>query len=159
MKTAAKIEESFNRIYTINQNTNDNLGTAIGRYPEDSYDGYRTDRLGNPWFLTTFAMAEYYLRLAKEVNSGKAGLHVGYYCKTLNLKECRTLKGSSNAVLAPQFIKILNTKADSFFKRADYHAGDFGHMDEQMNRNNGYMMGARDLTWSYAAHIQALIQR
>lgn len=56
------LEESFNRIYPVN-----NRGisaTALGRYPEDTYYG------GNPWILTTAAVAEYHYRLAK--STGKA---------------------------------------------------------------------------------------
>ncbi len=158
MKTAQRLEESFNNIYTINQNrANEDLGTAIGRYPEDSYDGYRTDKHGNPWFLTTFAMGEYYLRLAKELKHNF--IHpVSFYCTTLKLKECAKLSESSSESVDSQFINLLNEKAMSFFKRADFHAGDNGHMDEQMSRYNGYMMGARDLTWSYAAHLSAFLQ-
>ncbi len=158
MKTAQRLEESFNNIYVINKNnTNSQLGTAIGRYPEDSYNGYRTDREGNPWFLATFAMGEYYLRLAKELKN-KEMFEIGYYCNILKLKECRNLRRASSRTLNQQFIKILNDKAIGFFKRADFHAGKNGHMDEQMNRYNGYMMGARDLTWSYASHLSAWLQ-
>lgn len=51
--------ETFRNIYPINKNKN-NLGVAIGRYPEDKYDGYTTSSTGNPWFLTTLALGEYF---------------------------------------------------------------------------------------------------
>ena len=152
MATAVKIEESFKRIYNINK-TNDSqeLGTAIGRYPEDSYDGYRTDRQGNPWFLATFAMGEYYLRLEDKLK-GKSSLSVSNLCSQLKLATCNSIDTKA------QLLASLRVKALSFFKRADFHASDDGHMDEQMSRFNGYMMGARDLTWSYASHVSASLK-
>jgi glucoamylase len=47
--------------YPLNQNRsemrNQNLGIALGRYPEDLYDGVGFS-CGNPWFLSTLAAAE-----------------------------------------------------------------------------------------------------
>lgn len=148
IKTVNKLNDSFNRIYKINGDKN--LGTAIGRYPEDTYDGYRTDKEGNPWFLATFAMAEYYLRVAKASNYSKASL--GNICLSLKLKHCSNMTQK-------KFKTLLTKKANTYFERADFHADQNGHMSEQMNRYNGYMMGARDLTWSYASHISALLQK
>jgi glucoamylase len=51
--------ETFHRIYSINTAFTD-LGVAIGRYPEDKYNGYHTNGEGNPWFLTTLALGEHY---------------------------------------------------------------------------------------------------
>lgn len=45
--------------YAINRAFPD-LGVAIGRYPEDKYNGYSTDGSGNPWFLTTLALGEFH---------------------------------------------------------------------------------------------------
>jgi glucoamylase len=53
--TIEAIEKSFQSLYPINRNKKAD-GIAIGRYPEDRYVG------GNPWFLTTAALAEYYYR-------------------------------------------------------------------------------------------------
>ncbi len=39
---------------------------AIGRYPEDRYDGYKNSGRGNPWFLTTLAFGEYYCQVRAE---------------------------------------------------------------------------------------------
>lgn len=45
---------------------NHNHPSAIlfGRYPGDTYDGYQTNSIGNPWFILTATMAEYYYTLA-----------------------------------------------------------------------------------------------
>lgn len=44
--------DSFRSIYSINSGIAQGKGVAVGRYPEDSYQG------GNPWYLSTFAAAE-----------------------------------------------------------------------------------------------------
>ncbi len=51
-RTAIALITHFNRLYAINQKGLP--GVAVGRYPEDRYFG------GNPWILTTLALAEYY---------------------------------------------------------------------------------------------------
>lgn len=50
---------TFRRNYNVNKEY-PNLGVALGRYPEDRYDGYHTGGQGNPWFLATVALGEYY---------------------------------------------------------------------------------------------------
>jgi glucoamylase len=51
--TVDALEDKFYQQYPINQMFPE-LGAAFGRYPEDRYYD------GNPWFLTTLAVAEYY---------------------------------------------------------------------------------------------------
>lgn len=55
--TFEKLLEEFSRIYHINQRYPD-LGTAVGRYPEDLYAGTHFNA-GNPWVLATMAAAEF----------------------------------------------------------------------------------------------------
>jgi glucoamylase len=61
---------TFQNIYTVNKSS-PNLGVAIGRYPEDRYDGYVTSGKGNPWFLATLALAESYCLESHETKSKK----------------------------------------------------------------------------------------
>jgi glucoamylase len=58
-KYVDKLTTTFNNMYLINKTYAD-LGISLGRYPEDRYDGYETTGVGNPWFLSTLALAEYY---------------------------------------------------------------------------------------------------
>ena len=44
---------------------------------------------------------------------------------------------------------------DTFMRRALKHRGKGFRMDEQFSRYNGFMLSARDLTWSYGAFITA----
>ena len=63
LATAFSLQESFRKIYPINQRENV-PGVAIGRYPEDRYDGTPPLNGGHPWVLTTLAFAELYFRVA-----------------------------------------------------------------------------------------------
>lgn len=60
--TANMIENTFAALYKVNQYID--LAPAIGRYPEDVYNGNGFGE-GNPWFLATNAFAEYYCLLSK----------------------------------------------------------------------------------------------
>lgn len=55
--TMTKLEDVFSSIYSVNKL---GPGVAIGRYPEDLYEG------GHPWVLATLAMAEAYYKMARE---------------------------------------------------------------------------------------------
>lgn len=108
MDTVMSLKAEFDLRYNINnQKKTTDLGSAIGRYPEDRYYD------GNPWFLSTLAYAEYYYLLG-------------------NL-----------------------TEGDRYMRRVRLHVGDDGSMAEQIGKWNGYMLSARDLTWSYAAFLTA----
>lgn len=52
------LTSTFRKKYAVNTIYRD-LGVALGRYPEDKYDGYSTGGKGNPWFLATVALAEF----------------------------------------------------------------------------------------------------
>ena len=124
-KTLAVLIESFQKLYPINEDKN-RPGTAIGRYPEDVYDGVGSSR-ANPWVLGTMAFAETYYKLAK------------YHSDQNQMKEA-----------AEDF-----DKGDQFFKRVQLHANPDYSLSEQMDRESGHMVGARDLTWSYASVLKA----
>lgn len=61
---------TFQELYAVNKAFPE-LGVAIGRYPEDRYDGYKTTGVGNPWFLTTLALGEYYCQARQETKNLK----------------------------------------------------------------------------------------
>ncbi|KAH9449245.1 hypothetical protein Pst134EB_020070 [Puccinia striiformis f. sp. tritici] len=52
---------SMSSLYPLNQRYEHYAAKAIGRYPEDIYDGENKTH-GNPWFITTLAMSEYLYR-------------------------------------------------------------------------------------------------
>ncbi|RYZ76521.1 MAG: hypothetical protein EOP05_04760, partial [Proteobacteria bacterium] len=50
-------------------------------------------------------------------------------------------------------------KGESFLDRVRIHGNPDGSLSEQINRDNGYMMGARELTWSHAETLHAIAAR
>jgi glucoamylase len=155
--------------YGINGTTRDFengvLGTAIGRYPEDNYDGYEANNegsnTGNPWFLATEAYAELCYRAATEWSTAQR-----IPITALNLSFLTGI-GASNGlrvgdVLTPQDSRFrgvlggLVAGGDSYLRRVRFHMDGTGSLSEEMNRDSGYMQGANDLTWSYAALLTAV---
>ena len=71
LHTLNALMDSFRSLYAVNSLRADEagrpLGVAIGRYPQDVYDGAGFGG-GNPWFLSTLAAAEFYCDLARISN-------------------------------------------------------------------------------------------
>lgn len=122
LATAAACVAAFTDCYPINQQGLP--GVLLGRYPEDRYFG------GNPWVLSSLALAELYLRAAGQLQAQD-----------------------------PEQAEQLRGQAREQFVRLRYHCPEEGYLDEQLARDSGYMTGAPDLTWSYAAFLTATSQR
>jgi glucoamylase len=86
---------------------------------------------GNPWVLTTLAFAEAYYRMASE-----------YLKKGQNDKATECTK-----------------KAETFVARVQYHSNADGSLNEQFDRNTGFMTSVQDLTWSYASVLTTFFSR
>lgn len=146
IKTYEKIKSTFKEVYPINHHSH--LGVAVGRYPEDTYYG------GHAWFLLTNAMAEYCFKLAD-----KLGQSQSLMIDDLNrdfIKNRVSLNAHQKALTSAQIEKLvltLNQEAYSYLERVKTHMDQSGRMDEQFSKFNGYMIGARDLTWSYASFL------
>lgn len=158
--TVRALEETFARLYPVNARYPE-LGLSIGRYPEDSYNGYRTDRQGHGWFLAVFGMVEYYSNLKKHLLfSGTQLIHSTsgkeFYCYLLQMPKC-SIHELQTQKTKKAIIQAIDGKIAGYLARANFHAANDGRMSEQMNRYHGYMQGAHDLTWSYASHISALM--
>lgn len=119
--TIKHLTTTFAKLYPINQ-THHIPGTAIGRYPEDRYDGDHFNG-GNPWPMCTLALAEAFYNYAGLLKS----------------------RGDTSAAIT------ISNRADQFVERVKYHAYTDGSLDEQIDRYTGQMTSARDLTWNYAA--------
>lgn len=158
--TAYALERKFAEVYTINGVTTDRDGRAmapgLGRYAEDVYNGNGEGR-GNPWFLATHAMAEYLLTLRGELK--RAGsvqitdltrpFFQGLVSRQLmNKRRLGRTDPTFNEVLTG-----LQAKSDAYIRRSRFHTGANGSQAEQFNREDGFMQGARDLTWSYASFL------
>jgi glucoamylase len=140
-------------------------GVGIGRYPEDEYDGYGArSQGGNPWFLCTASSSEVLYRTASHIVSTQI-LNV----TSTSLPFWRAVLPSFNLdadtvyesgdVAYHRALKRLKITGDSFLDVVKKHADGEGALSEQFDRFTGYERGARDLTWSYAAFLQAVRAR
>lgn len=169
LSTAQKIQEAFHNLYEVNKNA-PQLGTAIGRYPEDHYDG-NENRYGNPWVLTTLGFAELHYRTAKIFKTKrKIPIHkrsIPFLNSLLNRDERNILHQlhRSNGEIRernPMFKKVTDAliqSGDRYMKRIRHHVGADGSLSEQIDRKSGEMKSASDLTWSYASFVTAIRAR
>lgn len=124
--TIHALHQQFNLMFPINKN---NPGAILfGRYPGDTYDGYTTNSVGNPWFILTATMAEYYFTLANNL--------------------------AINDSTKPVIQEYLNT-GDNYLKLIKKYAPEM-YLSEQINLNTGIQQGAASLTWSYVAVLRAI---
>jgi glucoamylase len=138
-------------------------GTGLGRYPEDIYDGYATAHTkgGNPWFLCTSSAAEILFRTASHLAATSSltisPVSLPFYAALLSSSSLDVAEGTYGPAdaLFYSVVENLVQLGDDFLKVVKKHAGSEGHMSEQFDRTTGFMRGARDLTWSYGAFIQA----
>ncbi len=163
LSTALKLEETFRALYPINRDRS--VGVGIGRYPEDVYDGVGFDG-GNPWFLATQGFAEYHCRAAQEIASqeGKVKLDTvaarayARLFSSVGKRPSLSLMGATlerSSALSQELINLHLEKAQGYFARVLRHRGAQDRMSEQFRRDNGFMQGAFDLTWSYASFMTA----
>lgn len=169
LNTLHGLVKQMELLYPVNhQRVNLNLGVALGRYPEDEYDGLGLSE-GNPWFLATSAAAEvlykvisHYYTFGKDlvipldqwssqfwslVFEGINSPHEGPY--TNDDEYMLVLPYSSPAY--HQTMQNLFRLGDSFLDKLREHVSDEGEMSEQFNKYTGFLQGARHLTWSYGA--------
>ncbi|KAI8910098.1 Six-hairpin glycosidase-like protein [Entophlyctis helioformis] len=164
--TIPKLVESFKQVFPINGATKNGaglpIGPALGRYSEDIYNGINTSE-GNPWFLCTLANAEiYYRMIVRYKTAGTIKVtdrNLGFF-RYIGVQSSLSA-GQSYAASSAQFNDIVNSLAvrgDELVRRVQYHSGN-GRLTEQYSKYNGFTLGARDLTWSYAAVVTADLQR
>ncbi|CAI2037351.1 hypothetical protein SEUBUCD646_0I00790 [Saccharomyces eubayanus] len=152
-------------LYPINSNA---TGIALGRYPEDEYDGYGLGE-GNPWVLATCAASTTLYKLIHWHISKQQDVVVPMHNETSNafwdqliFSNLATL-GSDDGYLiveynSPAFNQTMQKifqLADSFLVKLKTHVGADGELSEQFNKHTGFMQGARHLTWSYTSFWDA----
>ncbi|KAI0069719.1 glucoamylase [Panus rudis PR-1116 ss-1] len=143
--------DAFRSIYSVNSGIASNAAVATGRYPEDSYMG------GNPWYLTTFAVAEQ-LYDALIVWDSQGSLDVtdtslAFFRQfSSSIATGTYAKGSSTYSTLTTAIKNF---ADGFVAVNAKYTPSGGGLAEQFSRSNGLPVSAVDLTWSYASALTA----
>jgi len=135
-------------------------GVALGRYPEDIYDGYSTSE-GNPWFISTATAAEVAYRYIYQLKTNQKDIVLSEDILKF-LRQFIKDKVETNDVVqygSATFDSIIGNLfkyADSYLQIIKDHVDDRGNISEQFNRYNGFMQGARQLTWSHSAIWNAL---
>lgn len=159
LATFNRVEAVFQKIYPVNSKKYP--ATAIGRYPEDQYSGNGNGE-GNPWFLTTSGFGELLHKAATEfTRKGKIeinGINQAFF-QALGVSASSRERLSTRDSKFQEILAKLRTRGDEYISRAGFHSGKDGRLSEQINRHTGFMQGAHDLTWSYAAFITAYWSR
>jgi glucoamylase len=133
--TIANMVVSFKQEYKINHK---NKNMYIGRYNNDHYYG------GNPWVLTTGALA-YFLLTVDMNNIDKKKLNDTF----LNLF------GSSNEELRKHGIDVIKSLMDI----ENHNQSHKSHLSyaEQFDKNNKKYLSANKLTWNYVELLRSFI--
>ncbi|KAG5421358.1 SGA1 [Candida metapsilosis] len=142
--------------YPINENR---FGVALGRYPEDVYNGVGTSE-GNPWFIATATASEFIYQFIYNLQSRKSSLKINdanrqFFQPLINITESEYIL-EYNTTDFNSVVSKLTAYADSFLDVVRTHTDSQGRMSEQFNKYTGYMQGAKDLTWSYSAVWNAI---
>ncbi len=161
--TLGKLVQRFFTLYPINQtkktDANGNpLGIAIGRYAEDTYDGYGRSE-GHPWALATLAVAEFLFRASNAwQKEGFISLtpRTRGFLNDLGVNPGPADKYQTHQAEFTTLIQEVHRVADTYLARVRFHSHANGDMNEQIDRHWGHMRGAENLTWSYASLITAL---
>jgi len=112
-------------------------GVLFGRYAGDSYAG------GNPWILLTASAANLLYRQAEAVAKGAKP---DKEAKALLEKLLGSEATAKNLLGAGDAILVLMKK----------YLSNGMHMNEQIDRNTGALLSAKDLTWNYANILKAM---
>ncbi|KAK4498647.1 hypothetical protein PRZ48_009157 [Zasmidium cellare] len=149
------VTDSFRSIYSINSGIAQGTGVAVGRYPEDTYQG------GNPWYLNTAAAAEqlydavYQWKKAGSITI--TSISLPFFKDVYSSAATGTYASSSSTFTS--IVNAVTKYADSYFVVAEKYAPQNGSLAEQFSRSNGSPLSAADLTWSYAAFLTAFNAR
>lgn len=150
-KTVASYNTLFCNEYAVNSaDTSKGLpGVLYGRYGGDSYAG------GNPWVLSTAALASLFYRGATYIfqnNKLPGDDALSAWKSAFNVDSLPSTAKELAAVFAAQ--------GDGVLLRLRQHvSANNWHLDEQIDRNTGVQISAEDLTWSYAEVLNAMNHR
>ena len=158
MSTFVALNASFAKTYAINRVE---FSPCFGRYEEDIYDGNGFSG-GNPWFLTTLAAAEYlYTIIPHILHPTGRGFNLSHpffdaYFPPLDVIAFQYILGleSEREEIACAVARDADARLN-WVKR--YRDG--WDLSEQFSKVSGKQLGAKKLTWSYEAFLQAVDRR
>jgi glucoamylase len=140
--TLSGLGKLFCSDFAVNQKAaNDGTpGILFGRYEGDGYAG------GNPWILLSASAATLFYRQAEALAMGSS------------------LESEANAMLEELLGRKVTSKGllgagDSILLLLKQFLSNGMHMNEQIDRNTGALLSAKDLTWNYANILKAMKAR
>ncbi|KAJ5679064.1 glycosyl hydrolase family 15 [Penicillium macrosclerotiorum] len=149
------VVDSFRSIYNINNGKKAGTAAAVGRYPEDTYQG------GNAWYLATLAAAEQlYDALYQWNKQGSLSISQTSLPFFQDLVSSATVGNYSTSSSTYRSIaSAVKEYADGFVSIVQQYTPSNGSLAEQFTRDDGTPTSAADLTWSYAAFMTAASRR
>jgi glucoamylase len=147
--TVASYNTLFCSEYAINTADTGNgvPGVLYGRYGGDTYAG------GNPWILSTAALASVFYRGAIQI----ASMGAAPSSDALQMWSIAMNATSLPSNNPQQLAAVFAAQGDGVLLRLRTHVVQAGfHLNEQLDRNTGAPLGANDLTWSYAEVLNAM---
>ncbi|KAK2464204.1 hypothetical protein APHAL10511_003661 [Amanita phalloides] len=147
--------DAFRSIYGINSGIASNQGIATGRYPEDVYYN------GNPWYLTTFSVAEqlYDSLIVWNMQGSITVTSISQAFFSTFISGISPGTYPSGSLTFTTLMSSIKSFADSFAAIIAKYTPSGGGLSEQFNRNTGTPTSASDLTWSYASFLSANMAR
>ncbi|KAL2007730.1 hypothetical protein VTN00DRAFT_7712 [Thermoascus crustaceus] len=149
------VTDSFRSVYDVNSGIGVGEAVAVGRYPEDVYQG------GNPWYLCTFAAAEQlYDALYQWDKAGEitiTDVSLGFFQDVYPSAAVGTYESSSTTY--EDIVAAVKAYADGYMSVAQKYTPSTLSLAEQFSRSDGSPLSAADLTWSYAALLTASARR
>lgn len=165
--TAYALKHAFKNLYRVNKTNQDpGIGVLMGRYPEDTWNGFQRGGKGYGWVNATAAMAEFSFQA--KINYRESGQIKVTEINQEYLTDILAAHGQGGTVLKPgdtisrsdaRFEKVLQSlqsEGDAYLRRIQRHSHRDGSMNEGINGDTGYMQGPTDLTWNYGAMRTAL---
>jgi len=153
----AYVDSFRNGVYSINNGVAANAAIAVGRYFEDVYLG------GNPWYLTTLAVAEQLYRAVHTWDALDTGIEVTAISLPFFKQFLPSLTGKTTiAAGSDDYATVINSIksfADGFVAIVARHTPADGGLSEQFKKDTGAPLSAADLTWSYASALTAFDAR
>jgi glucoamylase len=136
-------------------NANRGLGPGTGRGPDDDYYG------GNAFFFLTAAFAEHDFRVASRLMQEK-GVLLADKNRLPTLRHVLLAdieEGTKFALPSKELADAFAYEGEAFLQTILDVIPSDGSMSEQFSKENGSPVSAKDLSWSYASVLTAILAR
>ena len=158
LSTLDRLERLFARSFPINRNQA-GRGLMLGRFEGDGYYG------GGAYLMTTLAAAQIYYRLAGLLGTGRPLACTSEsrpFLQKITHSSMARFLGRALPIDARQRAVLVTAcfgRGEAILSRLRHFLPSSAVLPEQLDRNTGAPASARDLAWSHAALLTALLAR